>query len=330
MIIMIRYRLHFCLLPPKRLSERAEKAWNKEHDALVKPLVDKVTGLGDCWVVRTPVEWFHVEPSDSEGVTVLTWNLRDPLPSKGFPLQVRADRMKAGVHVAGWTPLVYVSERFKSVVHGHGLTGIEFVWCPDIGKYRAAQWYYPVCRNCLGRGLDHFWIDSRKLGDHGAETLDPRGRHGQFRAGSRVLKTQLPAIDPLVKELCILESLRRRADFANCFYSFHRYLWKHLPETDFAGTIEDWDSTRQRGLAMNRKAWELLRANRVITDAECRPVLTWIERRPGPRTSTAVMVRPSPRLPPSNGHGFGNGKPKPGPSTWHIPNRPGHRILTAR
>jgi hypothetical protein len=51
---MIRYRLHFYLVPPKRLSERAEKKWDKEHAALLRPLVDKMTSLGDCWVVLTP------------------------------------------------------------------------------------------------------------------------------------------------------------------------------------------------------------------------------------------------------------------------------------
>jgi hypothetical protein len=294
---MIRYRLHFCLVPPKRLSPRAEKAWDKEHAALLRPLVDSMTSLGDCQVAltpsraaelrkflkgvrkergqvnsvrleeelvdddQTPAEWFVVDPVDSgEGFAVLVWDLAEPIEEDDEHLRVRADRMKPGVHVAGWTPLVYVSERFKAVVEAHRLTGIEFVWCRDIGKYRAPQWYFPVCRNCLGRGLDHPWFNTTRLSGRGSAT---RGRHGQFGALGEGLKRDAGADQPLLKELQALDLLKRRPDFG----SFPRYLRKYLPNTDFACTIED------RGLAMNRKAWELLKANRVVTDEECQPVL---------------------------------------------------------
>jgi hypothetical protein len=304
---MIHYQLHFCLVPPKRLSERAEKKWDREHAALLRPLVDKMTSLGDCWVVltppraaellqffksvrkeggqvniarlkeeladddKTPVEWFVVDPASgsSEGFAVLVWDLREPVEDDDIHLQVRADRMKPGVHVAGWTPLVYVSERFKAVVEAHRFRGIEFVWCRDIGRYRAPQWYYPVCRNCLGRGVDHPWINTTKLSGRGSATLDSRGRHGQTGAFGNMLKRDAGAAEPLLKELQVIELLKRRPDFG----SFPRYLRKYLPNTDFACTIEDWDGSRHRGLAMNRKAWELLRANRVLTEEECQAVL---------------------------------------------------------
>jgi hypothetical protein len=62
------------------------------------------------------------------------------------------------------------------------------------------------------------------------------------------------------------------------FGSFPRYLRKYLPDTDFAFTMKDsgngeGDNTRQRGLAMNRRARDLLKANRVVTDDYCSPVL---------------------------------------------------------
>ena len=307
---MIRYRLQFCLVPPKRLSERAGKEWDKEHAALLRPLVDKMTSLGDCWVVltppraaelllflkrvrkeggrvnttrleeelvddeETPVEWFIVDPTtgSDEGFAVLVWDLGEPIEDDDIHLRVRADRMKPGVHVAGWTPLVYVSERFKAVVEAQGLTGIEFVWCRDIGRYRAPQWYYPVCRNCLGRGLDHPWIDTTKrlkmLSGLGCETLEPRNRVGQFGAFGEILKRDAGVAEPLLKELQAIELQKRRPDFG----SFPRYLRKYLPSTDFACTIEDSNGSRHRGLAMNRKACKLLKANRVVTDEQCQPV----------------------------------------------------------
>ncbi len=58
--------------------------------------------------------------------------------------------------------------------------------------------------------------------------------------------------------------------------SFHRFLREFVPKTDFAYTIEDNGgdgSCRHRGLALNRKARDILRANRVITDKECIPVM---------------------------------------------------------
>jgi hypothetical protein len=304
---MIRYRLHLYLVPPKRLSQRAEQKWDREHAALLRPLVDTMTSLGDCQVLltrhratellqlwkrvrkergkvifarleeelvdddETPVEWFVVKPVDSsEGFAVQVWDLRQPIEDDDVHLKVRADRMKPGVHVAGWRPLVYVSERFKAVVEAHGLTGIEFVWCRDIGTYRAPQWYFPVCRSCLGRGLDHPWIDTTRLSGRGSATLDPRGRHGQHSALGEGLKRDAGATDPLLTEL-----LKRRPDFG----SFPRYLRKYLPNTDFARTMEDTNGCRRRGLAMNRKAWELLKANRVVSDEECRPVLV-VDRSP--------------------------------------------------
>jgi hypothetical protein len=66
--------------------------------------------------------------------------------------------------------------------------------------------------------------------------------------------------------------------------TFPSYLRRHLPKTDFASTIEDQGdefggNTRHRGLAMNRKARDLLTAIGVVNDQDLVPALI-VERPP--------------------------------------------------
>jgi hypothetical protein len=58
-----------------------------------------------------------------------------------------------------------------------------------------------------------------------------------------------------------MELLKRPPDLS----SFPRYLRKYLPDTDFAASSEPF------GLALNRKARGILKANRLLTDAELVP-----------------------------------------------------------
>jgi hypothetical protein len=235
---MIRYLLKFCLVCPDGLSERAENRWYKDHVPLLKPLVDKMWRECDCEVELTPtranellkflermhkekartngpwfeehlidddkfsVEWFVANPTyrgECEGT--LYWDVKTPMSDLSYPLSVRADRVKPQFHLSGWTPLVHVSEQFKRIVEEQRLTGIEFLWCRDVGKYRARQWYLPVCHESLGRGLDCPWIDARKLSGTGNQTLDPRGRHGLSGAFEDQYKAGAGPDDPVLKKL---------------------------------------------------------------------------------------------------------------------------------
>jgi hypothetical protein len=227
---------------------------------------------------RTPVEWFVVHPiGGADGFESLAWDLQDPIEEDDVHLRVRADRMKPGIHLGGASYPVYVSERFKAVAEAHRLTGIEFIWCRDIGKYRAPQWYYAFCRECLGRGLDAPWIDPSKL-NRGGATCDPRARHGQSSVFPEKYKRNAGPSNPLVKRLLSLlrsmELLKRPPEFG----AVDHFLRRHLARTDFACTIEDLSSevgeySRHRGLAMNRKARDVLKANRLVADENCIPVL---------------------------------------------------------
>jgi hypothetical protein len=320
---MIRNVLRFILLPPEGLSERKGKVWEEEHQALLRPLgaetKDYVTtieatpahvaqllkllpqwrkegaringyGYGEELVddERTPVEWFTIQPTGTHYEAFENWweRLEQPIETLDDYLSVRADRLKPGVHVAGGYLEVFVSERFKAVVEAHRLTGIAFIWIRDVGKYRAMQWYFPVCSKCLGRGFDAPFIDASKLSGKGYQTLDPRGRHGQTSAEPQQYKRDAYPADPAVRKLLRLlrsmELLKRPDEFD----SVPRFLRKYLPDTDFAYTVRDmadyYDGVlhRHRGLAMNRKARDVLKAHGLVSDEACKPVL--ILQRPPP------------------------------------------------
>ncbi|HEV3263751.1 MAG TPA: SMI1/KNR4 family protein [Gemmataceae bacterium] len=319
---MLRNVVHFLLVSPDGLSEKKGKAWEEEHQALLEPLgaetKDDITtidttpahvaqllkllqqwrkegarvngyGYGEELVddERRPVEWFTIEPTGTHYEAFENWweDLEQPIETLDNYLSVRADRLKPGVHVAGGYLQVYVSERFKTVVEAHRLTGIEFVWIRDIGQYRAMQWYFPVCSKCLGRGLDAPFIDATRLSGKGYQTLDRRGRHGQTSAEAKQYKREAYPADPAVRRLLRLlrsmELLKRPEEFD----SVPRFLRKYLPATDFAYTVRDladYDEDvlhRHRGLAMNRKARAVLKANGLVSDEELRPVLI-VERPP--------------------------------------------------
>ncbi len=312
---MIRYVLQFCLCPPDNLSPDETEKWDKEWSAALKPLTLWMTVLGDCQVDltghgqefldflhkarkqggrlnsvgleeqlidddNTPAEWFELDAdyNGSEYFGGMDWDLKEPIQEENEHLRLKADRIKPGTHVVGYSNRPYVSERFKAVVEQHHLKGIEFIWVRDVGKYKALQWYLPVCHKGLGRGVDHPWMDITKLSGRGFQVLEPSGRHGQRGTAIEQSLKRGAVTDALLKKLLPLavsmELLKRHP------YSTFvgRYLRDYLPDTDFAYTM--WDTcnspgevVRMRGLAMNRKARDLLRANGVVTDAQCKAVL---------------------------------------------------------
>lgn len=310
---MIRYVLTLCFGMPEAKS-KAAKQLAKQFDSRLRSLADWMTTLGDCEVTLTPdhaqevvallrdarkhggrvnspwiweelvddgqdrAEWYLVDPRYDGDFEGMSWDLQEPLEDEDELIGVKADRMKPGFHVAGWEPLVYVSERFKQVVEANQLTGVEFIWCRDVGKCAAMQWFLPVCRAGLGRGVDNPWIDAKKFDGKGFQTLDPRGRHGQrsafenqYRPGAGL---EVPVLKDLLPLLKSMEVLKRPARIRGA----PRFLRKYLPQTDFAYTIHDiggdrGSNMRQRGLALSRRARDLLVANRLAGPKELIPVL---------------------------------------------------------
>jgi hypothetical protein len=299
---MFRYLLQFCLTPPDDFSPEEREKWGKEWDPKLKPLTIWMTTLGDCQVDLTahgqellkllqeaqkagggivvPLDLYEEVVDDEQLLT--EWFIIDTEYTGDFNndhglVSVKADKVKPGVNIAGWRN-IYVSERFKNVVDKHRLTGIEFVWVRDNGKYRATQWYLPICHKPLGRGLDHPWIKISRPGEEGYLVVDSKGRSGIDAGGGELLRSDAVSSDPLLKELLTLvQSMEclKRPPFLGLS---GRYLREHIPDTNFAYTVSDWyEGSRlvrhSHGLAVDRKAWDLLKANRIVTDKECKGVL---------------------------------------------------------
>jgi hypothetical protein len=217
---------------------------------------------------QSPVEWFIISPE-------YTGDFNN---DQGL-VSVKADKVKPGVNIAGWISTgVYVSERFKTCVKKNRLTGIEFLWVRDTGKYQATQWYLPICHKCLGRGLDHQWINIRRLTEGGYLLLDPKERHGTRATAGEYMKDDALSGNALLKDLLPLvksmECLKRAPGLdLTC-----RFLRSYLPDTDFAYTIESWGQGSKathphRGLAMNRRARDLLKTNRLVSEKECKAAI---------------------------------------------------------
>ena len=302
---MIRSTFRFIVPTSPELPPTDQKKWAKEIYRVIKPLVDSCTSLGDCevdldspnlpellsylrslhnkrvaWMnsleieeryledEQTRVEWFVLAPKNPG-----EFGFRDVARSAEL-FTCKADRFRAGVHVAGFSHLVAVSERVKAVAEANKLKGIEFLWVKDTGKYRAPQWYLPIVPKPLGRGLDHPWLDPKKLRGRGTQTAERWSQYGQHRwIDSKQFRTEARYGNRLKDELvslAIAMSYQRRGFTVE---SFPRVLRDYLPRTDFAFTVEDgFDGKsiiRGRGVAINRKTRDLLVANRLLTEEEC-------------------------------------------------------------
>lgn len=186
-----------------------------------------------------------------------------------------AYKMPGNIHIASgpWYNQ-YVSEKFKTIVEKHQLTGIEFEWLKDTGKYRAAQWYIPIPEYPLGRGIDHPWFDPATLkGSNSKQPLHPTFRTGVWRFDLSQLKRYLQITDPIYQEIFDLFRLERKNNSSHLKIITPRiYFRTFLPTTDFAYNCHQEDNEantnwpRARGFCFNRKTRDILLANRLIAE----------------------------------------------------------------
>ncbi len=198
----------------------------------------------------------------------------------------RADKMSPNVHTAhGIFYNVYVSEKFMNVVKENQLTGVDFVWIKDVGKFQASQWYIPVVFSALGRGFDHPWFDSRTLRGTGShQPLEPEFRCGTYKFEASQIK----------KDIIFEKSLYR--EIINLFdpeilsiISYRSFLRDFLPNTDFAFIWHSTDQERKRGnygvffqekdgvykqreLCISKRTKDILLKSNLITTNELEPI----------------------------------------------------------
>src|SRR5258708_6804626 len=190
---MSRTTFEFNLSAPEKLSLKLQERREKELEALIRPLtlftvrstweinldspelpelikilerLHKQKAAWLSWAVfdesliedaKARTEWFVLRPGDQSHLD--SCFLRNVNEEQVYPFG-NAASAKPGMHVASWGPdSMLVSERFKGVVEKHRLKGLDFLWVRDTGRFQALQWYLPLPRECLGRGLDHPWYD---------------------------------------------------------------------------------------------------------------------------------------------------------------------------
>ncbi|MWC29859.1 hypothetical protein [Paenibacillus sp. MMS18-CY102] len=61
---------------------------------------------------------------------------------------------------SGASAYPFVSDKFMRVVQENNLTGLEFLWCKDIGRFAPhQQWHMAIVTEFIGRGLDDPWLN---------------------------------------------------------------------------------------------------------------------------------------------------------------------------
>lgn len=243
----------------------------------------------------THFDWYCLQPS---------FDFAPSYQSDGVAT-IKAYTMPPNSHVA-LTDIAYVSERFKSVVEEHDLTGLDFVWVKDTGKFRAVQWFIPVALRPLGRGVDHPWFNPATL--KGSDSWQPRSR--QLRTGvwsfdHTQLKPGLRFENPIYAKIFDLYNASPPSFIDLEIRSYLRFLRADIPETDFAFVWRGGDiklrgvTRRQKGLCMNRKARDILLEHRIVSEDELEPILILDDVPDGCELLDGIAPMPNPVFTPA-------------------------------
>lgn len=202
-------------------------------------------------------EWYKYLPSRAIGTTNYD----------GCVLTCKASNIPANINVGcGIFGYTFVSNKFKEVIEDSKLTGLEFLWCKDIGRFAPPkQWYMAIATEFIGRGLDAPWFDVNSEGIPQSEKYP----HGFGRIG---LTSRIPA-KCILKDAPIPLRLKRylsMCDIEKFNFSFNeRFLKEYLPTTDFAfGYFPGW-----QGFYIRKNAIDILLHSHLISKADLRPVV---------------------------------------------------------
>jgi len=200
-------------------------------------------------------EWFEIRPHTRSSIDFNSW-------------ACRADRMPTGLT---WVDNNFMTERSRRVIEEAGLSGLEFTWVRDVGRYKAEQWDHAMATNPLGRGLDHPFLDTTKFNqpDYVKRWASPE----EWRFGKWWLKKSefsstarfgVAALDGLAG-LCSPDALEVKG--------FRQMLREFIPATDFAYV---W-SYALPSLCCNARAREVLLKSKLLAAEDFSPIWIWDE-----------------------------------------------------
>lgn len=188
------------------------------------------------------------------------FSLMDPYPT------CKAFQLPPGKHVM---ERHFVSETFKRVVENEGLTGLDFLWVRDKGKYRAPQWYAAIAQEPIGHGIDHPWFDRSAY--ETSIKVSPMYKTGMTHFDNRYFLSDWSTGDILLDE--IIHMFPKDCLGLTLQSERMRFLKKQIPRTNFAYHWSDTDSrvdgrmVRYRELCLDRMAKDALCQAGVIKEA---------------------------------------------------------------
>lgn len=195
------------------------------------------------------------------------WYLLDPRTQI-----LDADEVPPGTHVRQMWP--DVSTAFRRLVEDRKWTGVHFWWHDhDSSRFRCEPWYGVYSRSPMGRGVDHPWVDVRKI--KGEEQVG-RLLGGQFRRGvTRFRLSHVRSLsridDPLVRAVARLDGGKEVH-----VKTLPRFLRSSLPSTDFGYCWTSRDGKglyRPRELYFRKHVFDELRASGLLQEEDVEPVV---------------------------------------------------------
>lgn len=204
-------------------------------------------------------EWYQLSYMHDLDIDWLKW-------------ECKADRIPSSKN---WDSNGFMSERLRRAIEAEQLTGLDFVWVPDVGRRKAPQWYFALAKHPLGRGLDHPLFDPvRGVGVwHERKLLDPKLRSGIYNFRKEHFWQDLVFGDTNLDAL--LEVFPDR-EVNVC--SFPQLLRGFVPNTDFAYMF---DVALPTKLCCNRRARSVMIKGGFLSEKDFDPLWIWDTPPPG-------------------------------------------------
>ena len=124
----------------------------KPEDPRAEEILDRITtycqengwtarGLYNREYTDLQTDWYRIESIEFKPTTVAD-HIDIPGPER-YPLRIHHVKAFRELVTApkGWGMVLYVPERFRAAYLEDGLTGLEFCWAKDTGKYAAEQYF---------------------------------------------------------------------------------------------------------------------------------------------------------------------------------------------
>lgn len=230
-----------------------EKRGMKRNEAgipLDSPFVDKI--------LKQLIKW-KSEPN-YQGSATLTFKLRSdvkpdwewfeirPNPCSHPPLNERKFECNAA-RMPNHRPWIYgnfISEQCKESIEAAGLTGLEYTWVSDVGRYQARQWFHAIA-------TEPFWSDLN----------DPALLH----------KINVEACAAI--GIPIADALLKIFPKQLTFKIFPQASRESIPSTDFAFSAYSVNGHTVFTMWCSARARNFLRGEGILVESEFVPIWIW-------------------------------------------------------